>query len=281
MARGQLLHPHPAVYVVAGSAPTWRQQLHVAAIAGGPGAAISHRAAAALWGFDGCKPGTVELSVPLSRRLRLPWAVIHRKRDLVEVDVELLDGLPVTTPTRTLIDLPAVVPFADKVEEAIDGAIRDGLTSHSRLWWRWGELRKPGRNGSAIVGELLKKDIDQAVPQSVLERRFRRIVEPLGLGQWVSQYVIKRPDGSFVARVDFAQPALMLVVEVEGHGSHATRAQRRADAIRRNEIELLGHHVLVLTYEQVCFEEPYVRDLIRRSVRGSRRNPSVSAHKAG
>lgn len=274
VARGQLSHPHPDVYVLVGAPPNWQQRLHVAAMAAGPGSAISHRAAAALWRFDGCPPGRVELTVPLQKTLRLPDVTVHRKRDLLDVDVEIRDRLPITTPTRTLIDLPAVVPFADDVEEALDSALRQGLTSMPRLWWRWGELRRSGRNGCALIGELLKKNIEQAVPQSVLERRFLRLVEPLGLGDWRLQHVIKRPDGSFVARVDFAEPRLKVIVEVDGHGSHSTRAQRAADAARRNELELLGWHVLVVTYEQVCFEEAYVRDLIRRSLRGYRRIPS-------
>ena len=132
-----------------------------------------------------------------------------------------------------------------------------------------------------MIGELLKRDMEQAVPASVLERRFRRLVAPLGLGPWRAQYVIKRPDGSFVARVDFAQPALKLIVEVDGHGRHSTRAQRRAAAIRRNELELLGWHVIVLAYEQVCFEPEYVRHLVDRFVRENAPISSVSTHRAG
>ena len=57
----------PRVYRLAGSPPTWQQQLFTAVLAAGTGATVSHRAAAGLWGLDGVAPGAVELSLPRGR----------------------------------------------------------------------------------------------------------------------------------------------------------------------------------------------------------------------
>ena len=69
-----------------------------------------------------------------------------------------------------------------------------------------------------------------------------------------------------MAYLDFAFVALMLAIEVDGHGSHATRAERRRDNRRENELRLLGWTVLRFTYEQVCFEPEYVADVISRAL---------------
>src|SRR5207302_8127923 len=50
---------------------SWQQRLMAAQLWAGEGAAISHRAAAALWELDGFEPGTVELTVS---RAPLPGA---------------------------------------------------------------------------------------------------------------------------------------------------------------------------------------------------------------
>src|SRR5437879_3391964 len=52
----------PRVYRLAGSAPSWHQELWVAVLGAGAGAPVSHRAAAGLWQLDGVTPGAVELS---------------------------------------------------------------------------------------------------------------------------------------------------------------------------------------------------------------------------
>ena len=256
---------HQGVLRVTGSKQTWRQEVMIACLAAGPGAAASHETAGILWGIDGCENRQVQVSVPLHRCVDLPGARIFRKRDLHPIDIEVKDGIPATTPVRTLIDLAALFGF-NRLQEAVDAAIRDGLTSKSRLWWRWGELRRRGRNGIALMGKVLESVDGAPVPRSVLERRFLRAVAGLTIPKLACQHVIKRPTGSHVATVDFAIPDLKIAFEVTGHGTHSTRAQRRADNIRRNELEALGWKVYEFTYEQVCFEPEYVARIVRQAV---------------
>src|SRR5437879_573619 len=55
---GGLWEPlYPGVYRVGAAPASWRQALMAAILAWGPGAVISHRAAAALWRFQGFEPG--------------------------------------------------------------------------------------------------------------------------------------------------------------------------------------------------------------------------------
>lgn len=94
----------------------------------GPDAALSHTTAAVMWGLPVVAFGT-ELVVSRRRALaRVPGVLVHRPQHLRPGDVERLDGLPVTSPLRTLIDLSAVLGDAD-FEAALEGARGRGLVT--------------------------------------------------------------------------------------------------------------------------------------------------------
>ena len=248
---------------IAGAPTTWRSTVMAAVLAGGPGSAASHRTAAALWKLDGASPGIIEITVPRNRRLVIPGVVVHRKKDLQPVDVTAtFDGIPVTTPARTLVDCGAVWP-ARQLQEALDFAVREGLCSLARVIWRVSQVRRRGRNGiSTIVEVLLTAD---GRVRSVLERRFLRVMHRFDLPGGRRQYEV-HDRGRLVAKIDFAFPELKVAIEVTGHGTHSTRAQRRRDNRRRNELELLGWRVFEFTYEQVCFEPAYVAATVRQAL---------------
>lgn len=94
----------------------------------GPDAALSHTTAAVIWGLPVVAFGT-ELAVSRRRVLtRVPGVFVHRPRHLDRDDVQRLEGLPVTSPLRTLIDLAAVLDDAD-FEAALEGARGRGLVT--------------------------------------------------------------------------------------------------------------------------------------------------------
>ncbi|MFC0108968.1 type IV toxin-antitoxin system AbiEi family antitoxin domain-containing protein [Kibdelosporangium aridum] len=68
------------------------------------GGVVSHESAARLHGLGDLPNDRVEITVPRRRTTRDP-NVFLRRGDLNESEVMLLDGLPVTTPIRTIQDL--------------------------------------------------------------------------------------------------------------------------------------------------------------------------------
>jgi len=58
-AQGRLHRPAPAVYVVAGSETTWKQQVSIATASSDGWA--SHRTAADLWGLDDFERSNIEV----------------------------------------------------------------------------------------------------------------------------------------------------------------------------------------------------------------------------
>ena len=88
---------------------TVEQQLLGAVLATGPGSAVSHRAALAWHGLRGFDNRLIEVTRPTAVDQPLAGARVHRLSDLDPQWITDYDGLPVTTPVRTLVDLGAVV----------------------------------------------------------------------------------------------------------------------------------------------------------------------------
>jgi predicted transcriptional regulator of viral defense system len=128
-ANGVLERRERGVYVVAGSPPTWRQRVLVACSAGGPLALAGHRCASSLWGFDRYRAGTVELTAPYQSARMRPGLLVHRSTELPARDRTVLDGIPVTSPARTLIDVGRyMTPI--RLGAMVDDAVRRDLTSY-------------------------------------------------------------------------------------------------------------------------------------------------------
>lgn len=243
---------HTGVYRLAGSQPSWHQQLLAACLAWGPDSVISHFSAAPLWRLIGFMPGPIELCVPRERKRAVRGCVVHRPRLLPAVDVTVIGTIPVTTPARTLVDLAAVVSV-ETLEEALDDALRRGLVSLSRLRWRAQEIGRMGRPGVTKLRGLIDAG-SAGVPQSVFETRLLRVLKRAGLPQPELQYQI-RDRGKLAAVVDFAFPKARLAVEAEGYRWHSGRLRFEHDLARRNRLTRLGWRVVHVTW----------RDLTERS----------------
>jgi hypothetical protein len=79
---------------------------------------------------------------------------VHYDPDLRPEDVTTVDGIPVTTPARTLLDLATCVDD-DALKQALAIAIRRGLTTYVEL--REVMARYPRHKGVARLGALLEE----------------------------------------------------------------------------------------------------------------------------
>jgi predicted transcriptional regulator of viral defense system len=98
----------PGVYRLAGATTSWRQRLKAIELWAGPGSAISHRAAAALYGLDGSPPGTAELTMRRTTKTPRVDVIVHYSNRLRDVDIVEHQGIAVTSLPRTLLDLGSV-----------------------------------------------------------------------------------------------------------------------------------------------------------------------------
>lgn len=258
VANGNWVAVYRGVYVLAGVPGSWKQSLLAACLSAGEGAVASHRASGGLSRLAGVEPGTMELSVPRGRRVRRPGLIVHEITNVAPVDVAIIDGIPSTAPTRTLLDLAAVVS-QNVVEEALDDAIRRRLTSIARIRWRAEQLGP--RSGSAMIRQLLDERSRSAeIPQSVLETRLLRLLKRSGLPVPICQYQVRDDKGRLLAIVDFAYPDVRLAIEADGYRWHSGRARWEHDLARRNALTKLGLRVIHVTARDL---EHHAEDLIQ------------------
>lgn len=176
-----------------------------------------------------------------------------------------MDGIPVTTPARTLLDLASVAP-PDIVEEAIDDALRRGIVTIDGLRRAFASIGRRGRPGSAAMRAVLNaRDASAAVPESVFERRLLRTLRAARLPTPNLQHGI-RSGGRLVAVVDFAYPDAKLGIEADGYRWHSGRVRWDRDRARRNRLTLLGWRIIHVTWTDLVRRPAHVIAAIRRAL---------------
>src|SRR4051794_8694417 len=199
-------------------------------LAAGPGAVLSHRAAAALWGLRRSKT----LEVTTVRRCRREGILTHRAA-LPSDEVTVHDGIPVTTVARTLLDLAAVLP-RDQVRHALEEAEYQQLTDLVPLDAL--AARYPRQRGVVSVRALLADArLGLDISKEQLERDFLAFLAPENL---------PRPKRNFVVEgytCDIASPEHRLIIELDGR-AHRTRIRFESDRLRDRKLTLAHWRVI-------------------------------------
>jgi very-short-patch-repair endonuclease len=228
-----------------------------AVLACGPGAVLSHRSAAALWGLREDRRPLIDITAP-NRRGRIPKGIsAHRDSFLVSADRTVVNGIPCTSVPRTLLDLAASMPIREvrkvvaeaEVLRVLDIAAVRELIRRSR-----------GRRGVARLRLLLDElDPETKRTRSELERMFLRMCTRAGL---------PRPEVNVPLSVegrrleaDFLWRDAGLIVEADGHRFHDTGSAFESDRRREQSLQLAGWQVSRCTWAHVMHEP---RDLATR-----------------
>jgi hypothetical protein len=142
---------HPGVYAL-NAAPMTREQLWMAATLTAPDTVLSHASAGACWGF---RLWTARFETVMRRGTggirQLPGLVVCRS-DRLAGDITSNDGIPITTPARTLIDLSAHLS-PNALGRALREALRLRLTTTPELLHALG--RHQGRRGTRQLLEFV------------------------------------------------------------------------------------------------------------------------------
>lgn len=263
VAEGRLTSVQPRVFRVLGAPETWHQAIHAAALS--TGGIVSHRSAAELWGL--IQPaGHIEVSLASAggRSLRPP-AVAHHVKDLRPGLAAEREGLTLTDPIRTVIDLGLVTPLWT-VHQAISRGLSTKLFRLADVSGLRDALGRPGRNGTGIVRHILDGNlIAFGREESELERRFGALARRHGLPPLAVQHQVWAL-GRFVARIDAAYPDLKLGIEVDGFEHHASPEAFQHDRTRQNRLVALGWTVLRFTWNDVVHNPAMVASTIRQAI---------------
>jgi hypothetical protein len=240
--REERLRPlHRGVYAIVGPRLLSRYGRWMAAVlACGPGAVLSHLAAAALWGI---RRGTrIEVTQPRGRKrrpgIRVHWA------DLPADEATVHHGIPVTTIGRTLLDLSAVVQ-RDELRSAFRRAEQQSLADPigiPSLLERY--PRKPGIPILKAVFQEAQSGL--TIIRSELEERFQAFVINAGLPSPATNVRIEEME------VDCAWPKERLIVELDGRGYHDSNEAFGADRARDRRLEAAGWRVVRITWAQLA-----------------------------
>jgi len=243
---GMLLRLHPATYRLSTSPMTWRSQLRAAVVS--TGGLASHRAAARLWGIEEVGPAPIEVVIAESTRRLRPDVEVHFSKQMHLVDPHVIDGIPVTDPARTVLDLFAVLGHRRRIQ-ALDAFLREELVHIHDVFNVVVRHSIQGRTGVGRLRRVLDEGYTAAaIPDSRWNRMVGQLLEDAGLPTPKYEHEVFGPTSAFVARVDLAFPRRRLAIELDSRRWHDNSTSFREDPRRRNRLQLAGWQVLSFTW---------------------------------
>jgi very-short-patch-repair endonuclease len=209
-----------------------------------PGAVLSHRSAAALWGIRDHFGGLIDVTSPSKAKSR---GAIRAHRAVLPTDeVTVEDGIPVTTVPRTILDLATDSPTA--VEPALRQA--EYLRLHDRLSLPDLLARYPGHRGNrAIRVALTRRGESSGRTVSTFEDRFL---------DFLDRHRLPRPEfnawlwiGADRFQVDCLWPEVRQIAELDSWAAHGTRAAFWDDKYRDRKLQAAGYNVTRIAWSQL------------------------------
>ena len=262
-ARGLYEAMHPGVYGVAGSEDSWHRTVVAGVFSTGEPSAASHRTAAHLWEMTSKRPDEIEVTTRRHRRRVRPDMAVHESKDLRASDVVLLDGVPVTSAVRTVVDLGASAP-PWMVERCLDSGLRRDLFTAWQVRCFIARVARPGRNGIGTIRPLVdERLVWESITDSDLEDLFRAVIRRLPFPMPDTQFEVFKPDGRVVGRYDFAYPQRCALIETDSVGFHMDPVSFQRDRQKQNEAHALGWTVYRFTWRQLIDDPESVRSIIR------------------
>jgi very-short-patch-repair endonuclease len=217
---GRLTRLHRGVYLVA-SLPAQFTPEMAAVLACGAGAVLSHHSAAALWGIRPPHRGEVHVTVAKRRPRQRRGIRVHAA---FEVQGTRHQGIPITTPARTVRDVASLLTQRD-----FDRAVERALV-----------LRLPGR------AEIEALQEEPSITRSEAEARLLELIVRAELPRPLTNVKVHGYE------VDLHWPSHGLVVEVDGFAFHSTRAAFERDRLKDARLQAHGLRVTRVTWRQIA-----------------------------
>jgi very-short-patch-repair endonuclease len=231
VAAGRLHRIHRGVYAVGHKGLSSRGRWKAATLALGPTAVLSHTSAAELWGMLRERGALPHVTLPGSAdRPRRNGLTAHRSSTLTKAETTIRDGIPVTTPSRTLEDLTRVLP-----PKVVRAARRQAEFDRLPL--------DPTHTSDHTRSELERAFL-------ALCRR-HRLPNP----------EINVPVGPFT--VDFLWAERKLIVETDGYRAHAGEQAFIDDRVRDARLAVLGYDVRRFSDWQIANQPGEVTGTLR------------------
>ncbi len=242
MATGRLRAVHRGVYTLGPVQAPGMEEM-AAVLACGRHALVSHASAGVLWRIlrPDFRPTAAHVILVGRHRAR-PGIRIHRVAELAPDERSVRDGIPLTSPSRTLYDLASVLkPRA--LEQAVAEAIALRLVALEGL--AAAAERYRGRLGAGRFRQVVKGDARPSRTRSTAEERFLALVRKASVGRPKLNTPVAGHE------VDFFWPEHLLVVEVDGWAYHSSPKAVSRDRRRDADLATAGYRVLRITWREI------------------------------
>jgi len=243
---GQWVRVRSGVYLLVGTPESRPQAVLCAVLAAGDPAWASHFTALSMWGYRGFDAQPLEVCVLLQRRPRVAGVRVHRSGTLEAQERRVVDGVPVLSAARSLVDTSA--RFDDV---ALGSLVDDGLRRRVlTLGALHGLLRRlpmisPGRSPARLERILVPRTAGYHPGDSELETRVLRAIVRAGLPAPQRQHRVLVGERTYF--LDLAYPDVKVAIEVDGFDYHRDRGAFDRDRMRQNDLVGVGWTVLRFT----------------------------------
>lgn len=273
LTSGRIRRLHRGLYL-AGPIPGPRYLEMAAVLASGPDSVVSHLTAASMWGIRSsnvARQGSpspnsyaepVDITLAGGNRGRRPGIRTHRVVRLETHERTVREGVPVTTPARTLADLAGIVGSRE-LENAVARAEREGLVTREAL----SGLLVRGRRGTEALRAVLRAHGGAALTRSEAESRLLTLLRQAGLPPPATNVKVGRYE------IDFLWRAEGIALEVDGFQHHSLRPRFEGD--RRKDAWLLaaGIKVVRLSWRQITRDAMATAVQVGQALALARRDP--------
>jgi hypothetical protein len=271
---GHLHLIHHGVYAVGHRLLPKEGRWMAATLAGGPGTVLSHRSAGQALGIF--PHYGIEIEVTRPRKFRHRDGIRAHQSVLPPDEIRVVDGIPVTSPPRTIFDLAALVK-PRQLERAFNElevrGLTDALSAPDLL------ERYPGRRGAAALRALLASGEPGGITRRELEEGFVELLDAHGLPRPRLNATLSLRGRFF--EVDCMWRRERLIVELDGRAVHGTRRAFEADRERDRILQAEGWRVTRVTWRQMKGDAAAVAADLRRLLAASgphHANPALTAY---
>jgi hypothetical protein len=254
-------------FAVGHRAITRQGRMLAAVLACGNGTILSHGSAAELIGLWDKQPVLVDVIPPNWSGRKIQGIRWHRVLLPTPEEIEVREGIPCTTPARTLVDMAGRLGWVSLrrlVEqaavlrllevEAVDRAMARGR-------------RRGAPTLRAILAPWRSTSAKQPRLRSLLEARILPRLVEAGLPRPRCNAPLRIDDHRF--EVDLLWDERRLIIEMDGEQTHGTRAAFQEDRWRDQVLTSAGYRVARITWRQLEGEPGAVLTRIRRMLLAS------------
>ena len=232
------------VYALGVPGKSWSAALTTATLAAGPGAAISHESGSVLHGMRRRHERRIHVTVPHNGGHDPEDLKLHHVRSLDPADITRIDGIPVTTLERTLLDLAETSSLRTlgrmvhelEVQRRLDVVAVDAVIA-----------RNPGRHGIRPLRLVLEKH--RARDKAAVQERLYRLALRAGFPK--PSRTRRGASTAFSTNSTSTSRRSASALEADGYAVHGTARRFWSDRHKDRRLWLVGIDIKRYTWEDV------------------------------